>query len=330
LISRAITAETVASSFHLLDGLANPGFDEYAECARNYQREFNPVYQRFEGFEYLPVEAFKRAVVATFSIEDAEAIFVSSGTGSQTRSRHFVRSLDVYKRSVTTHFQAIFGQDPFTIVAHLPSYDDLGDSSSLVFMLKILMENFGTAGSTYILDAGKLRQKLDLAAGEKEPILLFGAAFGLISLVESERFTLPSNSVIIETGGTKTHRREIGRSELHERLASGFGVGLNQITSEYGMCELLSQFYMHDDGLFYPPPWVSFSVFDPENPEYEQDEGEPGVLAVFDLANIYSVSGILTEDRAVRKGDGFEVLGRLSDAELRGCNFLVEDLIGKY
>ena len=49
-----------------------------------------------------------------------------------------------------------------------------------------------------------------------------------------------------------------------------------------------------------------------------------GVLAVVDLANCYTVSALLTEDRAVQRDAGFEVLGRLSQAELRGCNFLLE------
>lgn len=349
--SGSVTSEDVASEFHRIGGSDVPGFDGFADFTRRYQREFNPVYRRFEAFEYLPIEAFKRAVVATFPAAEAEAIFVSSGTGSGTgsehgsaigikpgnepgratrRSRHFVRSLGVYQRSVTTHFEGVFGRGPFTIVAHLPSCVGSGDSSSLVVMLKMLIDEFGTDDSAFVLNALELKKKLIQAADTDPPILLFGTAFGLLSFVESVRVALPSSSFVIETGGMKTHRREIGRKELHERLSSGFGVGLDQITSEYGMCELLSQCYMRGDGLFYPPPWMSFKILDPENPRQEIEEGEPGALAVFDLANIYSVSAILTEDRAVRKGKGFDLLGRLSNAELRGCNFMVEDLIGKY
>jgi hypothetical protein len=328
--SNIITHETVALNFHLVGEEGALGFDELADCARRFQREKNPVYRRFEGFDYLPIEAFKRADVAAFSIDTAEAVFLSSGTGDSSRSRHFVGSLDVYKRSIITHFGQVFGREPRTIVAHLPSYDELGDSSSLVVMLKILIEEFGTPESAFILDPVELKKKFKLAASMDEPILLFGAAFGLLSLVESQQFALPPDSVIIETGGTKTYRREIERTELHARLASGFGVEIEQITSEYGMCELLSQFYMRNDGIFYPPPWVSFKILDPENSNREKNDGEAGALAVFDLANIYSVSAILTADRAIRRGDGFELHGRLSGAELRGCNFLVEDLIGNY
>lgn len=92
------------------------------------------------------------------------------------------------------------------------------------------------------------------------------------------------------------------------------------------MCELLSQCYTRGEDLFYPPPWMRFTVLDAGDPFREVGEGEPGALALFDLANVHTVSAILTEDRAVRRGDGFEVRGRLTGAELRGCNFLLENV----
>ena len=90
------------------------------------------------------------------------------------------------------------------------------------------------------------------------------------------------------------------------------------------MCELLSQAYTRGGSVYFPPPWMRFAVVDPIDPASERPEGVPGALAVVDLANVYSASWILTEDIAVRRGDGFEVLGRLRGADLRGCNFLVE------
>ncbi|HET6568560.1 MAG TPA: hypothetical protein VFG50_11400, partial [Rhodothermales bacterium] len=155
------------------------------------------------------------------------------------------------------------------------------------------------------------------------PLLLFGAAFGLLDLAEKGPMVLPENSIVVETGGMKTHRREITRAELHRKLADGFGLPVSRIWSEYGMCELLSQCYARGGGTYLPPPWLRFRVVDPERPEREMPEGEPGMLQIFDMANLYSVSAIRTEDLAVRRGEGFEVLGRLSGADLRGCNFLL-------
>lgn len=90
------------------------------------------------------------------------------------------------------------------------------------------------------------------------------------------------------------------------------------------MCELLSQCYSDSNGRFSAPPWVRWFVLNPSDPARPSAEGQPGVLAIFDLANIHTVCAILTEDRAVSHGDTFEVRGRLTGAELRGCNFLIE------
>ncbi len=91
------------------------------------------------------------------------------------------------------------------------------------------------------------------------------------------------------------------------------------------MCELLSQCYTDGGEIFHTPPWMRFEILDFDNPDRVLSDGEPGMLAVLYLANMYSVSSILTEDKAVKRADGFEVLGRLKTAELRGCNFLLED-----
>ena len=90
------------------------------------------------------------------------------------------------------------------------------------------------------------------------------------------------------------------------------------------MCELLSQAYAKGGSLFQPPPWMRFVVMDIENPLQQVPDGKPGILGVYDLANLHSVSAILTEDRAVMHPGGVEILGRLTGAELRGCNFLLE------
>jgi hypothetical protein len=50
--------------------------------------------------------------------------------------------------------------------------------------------------------------------------------------------------------------------------------------------------------------------------------GEMGLLQVFDLANAFSVLAIQTEDLAVRRGAGFELIGRAEQAEARGCSLM--------
>ena len=52
--------------------------------------------------------------------------------------------------------------------------------------------------------------------------------------------------------------------------------------------------------------------------------GETGLLLrVFDPANIHSVMALQTEDLAVNREDGFELLGRAESAGPRGCSLMV-------
>ncbi|HND52087.1 MAG TPA: YncE family protein, partial [Pirellulaceae bacterium] len=49
-------------------------------------------------------------------------------------------------------------------------------------------------------------------------------------------------------------------------------------------------------------------------------EAQTGLLRVIDLANLRSVLAVQTEDLAIRRGRGFELLGRAPGAEPRGCS----------
>lgn len=327
-------AGSITSALFALEPGDEAAFNALAEQVYRYQRVRCEVYRRyckektFDGWRsvpYLPVQAFKHAPVTTFPPDDAERVFKSSGTGRSTPSTHYVRDLALYERSVTAHFESVFGAGPFTLVAHLPHYAERGAASSLVHMVRTLISRYGDAQSGFFLeDRTLLREAILHSKREGTAFLLFGAAFGLLDLIEEEPISLPDGARVIETGGMKTYRRSMARDELHARLSGELDVPESAVWSEYGMCELMSQCYTRGDHVFRAPPWMRFRIVDPEQPMREVPAGKPGALCLFDLANVHTVSALYTQDRAVREGDGFSVLGRLSDAELRGCNFLVE------
>ncbi len=69
------------------------------------------------------------------------------------------------------------------------------------------------------------------------------------------------------------------------------------------------------------PPWARAQIISPETGD-EVGDGEAGLVRVLDLANVASAVTLQTEDLAVRRGDGFELLGRSTDAEPRGCSLM--------
>nr|MDQ3072072.1 acyl transferase [Bacteroidota bacterium] len=127
--------------------------------------------------------------------------------------------------------------------------------------------------------------------------------------------------ILLETGGMKGRRKEMIREELHKLLKEGFH--LNEVYSEYGMTELLSQAYSKDGKRFYSPPWMKILIREANDPFSFLPEGRIGGINIIDLANIYSCAFIATQDLGKAHPDGsFEVLGRFDNADIRGCNLL--------
>jgi len=99
---------------------------------------------------------------------------------------------------------------------------------------------------------------------------------------------------------------------------------VQQIHSEYGMTELLSQAYSKGDGLFKTPPWMKVLIRDTEDPLTYQKTGKTGGINIIDLANVNSCSFIATQDLGKKHEDNqFEVLGRFDNSDIRGCNLMV-------
>lgn len=274
-----------------------------------------------EDIPFLPIEFFKtHKVLAEGSYP--QIVFSSSGTTGQVTSKHLVGDLSLYENSFYKTFRQFYG-DPsdWLILALLPSYLER-EGSSLVYMVKNLIENSGDpASGFYLNDLPGLREALWKGEQSGKKIFLIGVSFALLDLVEKYNFQL-KNTVIMETGGMKGRRKEMIREELHATLMEGFGV--DRIHSEYGMTELLSQAYSKGQGIFKSPPWMHFLIRDPEDPLTYVTPGKTGGINVIDLANLNSCSFIATQDLGKDLGNAeFEILGRFDNSDIRGCNLLV-------
>jgi hypothetical protein len=127
----------------------------------------------------------------------------------------------------------------------------------------------------------------------------------------------------METGGMKGKRKEMIREELHTFLSNQFNC--ENIHSEYGMTELLSQAYAKKQGRFMSPPWMKVLIRDTNDPLTLLPHGKTGGINVIDLANFNSCSFLALQDLGRVNDDGtFEVLGRFDYSDLRGCNLMVD------
>jgi phenylacetate-coenzyme A ligase PaaK-like adenylate-forming protein len=270
---------------------------------------------------FLPIEFFKRFRVLSCN-EPTDKIFISSGTTGSERSRHYIKKLDLYRKSFIRTFKRFYGNpEDYCILALLPGYLEQ-ENSSLVFMVNKLIEQTGHPDSGFYLhDRETLAKKLTQLDGGHRRVILFGVSHALLNMAENYSFRL-KNTFVIETGGMKGRRREITREELHRNLMKGFGV--EQVHSEYGMAELLSQAYAKQNGRFHTPPWMRILIRDLYDPFNYPETRNSGGINIIDLANLYSCSFIETQDVGRKNEDGsFEVLGRFDYSDIRGCNLMV-------
>jgi hypothetical protein len=204
--------------------------------------------------------------------------------------------------------------------------------SSLSYMVTTVMRELGTSDSRYAIDANGLQPEVASAwiehrIASAEPACIVGTSLAFVHWFEQlqsagKAYVLPAGSRVMDTGGFKGSERAVGADELRTLYTKLLGVPATSVVNEYGMTEMLSQFY--DAGpIKRGPPWVRSMVVDPDTLA-ELPDGEAGLLRHIDLANMFSVSAIQTEDLGRRSGAGFELLGRVAHAMPRGCSIAMD------
>lgn len=310
-------------------------FEKIALKVFRYQYENNKVYKEFCDFlktdvqkvkslqqiPFLPIQFFKSHEVVSNTNEIQET-FTSSGTTGMITSKHLVTDVSLYEQSYRQAFSQFYGNiEDYAVLALLPSYLERS-GSSLIHMVKDLIELSNNEHSGFYLhNYNELITKLIELDNSGQNVILIGVTYALLDLIEKQNFQL-KNTIIMETGGMKGRRKEMIREELHQTLCNGFGV--QNIHSEYGMTELLSQAYSLGNGIFECPSWMHILIRDTEDALSYVDYGKTGGVNVIDLANINSCSFIATQDLGKKQpNNSFEVLGRFDHADIRGCNLMV-------
>jgi len=331
-------------------------FDDWALRVFAHQVAHNAPYRAFcerrgvtpgtlaswEDVPPVPTAAFRTTELAC---GPAQAIFRTSGTtaGSESRGRHLVPHLDLYRASALVSFARFLLPDGARIPALflLPPPDRRPDSS-LVHMCAWVGEELATSaewfGGVDGIAVAALVERLRAAESAGEAVLLAGPTAGFVRLFDlAPAFRLGPGSRLMDTGGSKGMPRPLSRAGFLRACWTQLGIAGYFCVNEYGMTELCSQRYESvlrdrfagrslDARRLVAPPWLRTRVLDPDTLA-PVPEGEIGLLCHHDLANAGSVSAVLTEDlgRSVG-GDGIEVVGRVQGAPPRGCGMLLAEL----
>lgn len=296
----------------------------------------------------VPTDVFKRVRLTAVAPDEVVRTFRTSGTTLGDRGAHHFGTLDYYRAAIDAPFRRFCLPEgrrlPMLVLAPTPGE---APDSSLSFMLGELVQRFGhPLYSGFFVtedDAGELGFDFDgfveSLQDARGPVMILGTAFAFVEYFEQIDLSLqlPAGSRVMETGGLKGKTREVSRDDLYGWFAERFDIAEDHRIAEYSMTELSSQAYTDalsaglpwSQAKFVTPPWARVVAVDPQTLD-PLPAGERGLLRWYDLANVDSVLAVQTSDVGVVDDDGrFELFGRASGAQLRGCSLTVEEIVAE-
>ena len=339
-------------------------FEPLALKVFRYQFENVPVYRQYcvargassESVSVLSqipavsTVAFKYARVHnTGERESGTALtFLTSGTskGFTERGEHRIPRPEIYQASAIGHLRRMLFHDGarMAMLALHPTCD-LMPESSLSTMLTWCIEQFGTdrilcAATRNGVDAKAAIDFLEDAQAQRSPVCILGTTAASAKLFESiaggsQTLRLPPGSRLMDTGGAKGQVIPLTPAEVVARAHACLGIEPALVINEYGMTEMCSQLYdatpfnsdFIDHGEYrvkLAPPWLHPMILDPVTLRTVA-EGQVGLIGFFDLANVGSISALITEDFGFVHDGAVAILGRAVAGGARGCALSIDE-----
>lgn len=290
---------------------------------------------------FLPVSLFKDLELKSIADEEIFKTMTSSGTTGQAVSKIYLDKATASNQQKTL----VKIVSEFTGGERLPML--IIDCPSVVknramFSARgagILGFSIFGAGKAYALDDSMeidiegVEEFLEKHKGKK--ILLFGFTFMIWqhfykALKDNEHKFDLSNGILIHGGGwKKLVSEQVSPLEFNKRLEEVCGI--KKVHDYYGMVEQTGCIYMECECGHLHTSIFSDVITRRVNDFSVCDFGEKGIIQVVSLLpKSYPGHSLITEDEGIvlgeddcpcgRKGKYFKVLGRLKNAEIRGCS----------
>ena len=295
----------------------------------------------YADLPFLPVRLFKMLDLLSVEQKDIVKTMTSSGTSGQAVSRIYLdrNTASNQTKVLTKIVSSYLGRNrvPMIIV----------DNEAVVKNRRLFSARgagilgFSMFGSKrmYALDENlelKTDEIIEFIENFKgEQVFMFGFTFIIWQhfykrLVEKGIKLDLSKAILIHGGGWKKLVSEsISTDDFRRRLNEVCGI--ENVHDYYGMVEQTGSIYMEcEEGHLHASIFSDIIIRRPSDFS-EAEVGEKGIIQVLStLAHSYPGHSLLTEDEGIllgeddclcgRKGKYFKIVGRLKNAEIRGCS----------
>lgn len=287
----------------------------------------------------LPVGLFKRYALRSIPEEQVFKVVTSSGTTADAVSRVYldVAAARIQTRALAAVMTHWLGPSrlPMLVVDACSTLQErrtvTARGAGIIGMATFGRDHFYALDDDMQLDREGLHVWLDRHSGS--PILIFGFTFvvweHLLGALDPGEVNL-SKGILIHSGGWKRlSKRAVSADRYKAELKRV--TGLRRVHNFYGMAEQIGAVFVEcERGFLHAPNAADILVRDPRTWEVVPD-GEVGVGQVLSaLPESYPGHSVLTEDlarveavdncRCGRRGKAVSILGRVPEAEIRGCS----------
>lgn len=297
--------------------------------------------KNYTEIPFLPVRLFKEFDLKSIPTEEVFKIMTSSGTSGQAVSKIYLDKTTAANQQKTL----VKIVSDFTGASRMPML--IIDSPSVIknrnmFSARgagILGFSIFGADRTYALDDDMninipvIEAFLEKHKGQK--ILLFGFTFMIWQFFYKKLKELNikldlSNGILLHGGGWKKLVNEAVSKEEYKQSLNDV-CGIKSVHDYYGMVEQTGCVYMECEyGHLHASIFSDVIIRNPRDFSIAKT-GEKGLIQVCSLLpESYPGHSLLTEDEGIvlgeddcpcgRKGKYFKILGRIKNAEIRGCS----------
>ena len=338
-------------------------FNEFSHLALElfeYQFNTNPFYQEYckqlnktpqtvaslVDIPFIPTRFFKNIDILN---KDKKAcqVFYTSGTTDPSKKGRIYRdkeSLDLmylgFTKALGKYLNFESEKDRMVVLAYpglpkdIKALFDIAFKNLRISQKKIIYltsTNSSLEETVYILKR---------AVVTKEPICLITISpflYSLMRVIKKRKLNLklPKSSLVAD-GGDYRHNKKMTKQRWIKLVTQIFRIPAYRYVNIYGLTETNSEFFdnvyfnhlIGKKGSRYKPhlPWTRTIAVDPKTLE-PLPKGKKGFLRHYDLLNLSHALAIQTDDLGYEIENGFEVIGKIKNAEAKICSYVTQKLL---
>ncbi len=313
---------------------------EYKKVIDSYKINLNKIIN-LKDVPYLPVNLFKYYNLISINKAEDLKIISSSGTGSNLKSKVFIdkQTSILQSRVLNKILSSYLGKEkmPMIVIDSDQIAQDTSQYSAraaATFGFSYFSKNtFFALDNNGLLKIEDLKNFIEIYKNQK--ILIFGFTHKiwidfLINLEKNKiKFNL-NKSILFHGGGwKKLHDLKISNTNFKNKIKNNLSI--SKIYNYYGMAEQTGSIFTEcEAGFLHTSNFNDILIRDYNNLDICQN-GKKGIVQVFSLlTKSYPGHSLLTEDEGIiygkndckcgRSGKYFQILGRVKEAELKGCS----------